>query len=172
MKRKISINNVVIASSIITAIGLFVLFDHYRVNSDFKRLKADLMRIRLKSVDKPFVVKFDGTKVSVWEFPNGQLIESQVFSTINKVMYDTTAGKNTIVFHGGTTSMHNKRIHGGEIALKSWFGFRKYIHVNCAGLAEEGQYPETPGEEESTSTFSNDDLFSPAEYIQSKLQAQ
>jgi hypothetical protein len=85
-------------------------------------------------------------------------------------MYDTTAGKNTIVFHGGTTSMHNKRIHGGEIALRSWFGFRKYIHVNCAGLAEEGRYPETLGEEESISTFSNDDLFPPAEYIQSKIK--
>jgi hypothetical protein len=41
----------------------------------------------------------------------------------------------------GTTSEHNKRIHGGEIMLKSILGFKKYIHVNCNGYVREGRYP-------------------------------
>ena len=143
-----SIKNIVIATSIIFAVFLLVLFDYHSVQSDFKHLKADLMRIRLKSVtdDKPLMVKFNGTEVSVLGFPTGPLLEKLQFRTIQNVVYDTTAGKNMIVFHNGTTSMHNKRVHGGEIGLRSWFGFQKFIHVNCAGLAEEGRYPETPGE--------------------------
>ena len=145
MKQKLNIENIVTAASIILAISSLVLFDYHRVQSDFLRLKADLMQIRLLSVmeNRPLVVKFNGKKLSVLEFPDGPLLETLQFSTISKVMYDTTIGKDMIVFHNGTTSMHNKRIHGGEIVLRSWLGFSKHIHVNCAGLVEEGKYPET-----------------------------
>ena len=51
-------------------------------------------------------------------------------------------GKDTIVFSRGTTSAFNIRIHGGEIILKSWLGFTKYIHINCAGYIREGRYPD------------------------------
>jgi len=144
MKQKLSIRNIAVAASFLIAVSLLVLLDYHRVENDFDQLKADLMRIRLQSIteNKPFVVKFDGNEVFVLEFPDGPLIESLRFSTISKVMYDTTVGKNMIVYHTGTTSMHNQHIHGGEIALKSWLGFSKYIHVNCAGLAQEGRYPE------------------------------
>jgi len=172
MKQKIRIKNIIIASSIITVIALLVLFDYHRVNSDFERLKADLMRIRLKSIteDTVLTVKFDGNTVSVVEFFDGPLIESHVYSTISKVEYDTTVGKSRIVFCAGTTSMYNERIHGGEIALKSWFGFNKYIHVNYKGIAEEGRYPEELDEEKVKSIYLSDGLFPPAEYIQTKLQ--
>jgi hypothetical protein len=62
---------------------------------------------------------------------------------IKLVDYDTTLEDNMIVFgKQGTTSEHNKRIHGGEIMLKSILGFKKYIHVNCNGYVTEGRYPE------------------------------
>ena len=144
-KQKFNIKNVVMAASIIVAIASLVLFDHHHVQNDFTRLKAELMRIRLQSVteNKPLIFKFNGKEVTVLEFPDGPLLETLQFSTISKVMYDTTIGKDMIVFHAGTTSMHNKQIHGGEIVLKSLLGFSKHIHVNCAGLAQEGRYPET-----------------------------
>ena len=144
MKQKLSFKNIIIAALIITAVASLVLFDHHRVNDDFERLKADLMRIRLQSVteNRPLVVRFNGNEAYVMGFPNVPMLETLQFSTLSKVMYDTTIGKDMIVFHTGTTSLHNKRIHGGEIVLRSWLGFTKHIHVNCAGLAQEGRYPE------------------------------
>jgi hypothetical protein len=56
-------------------------------------------------------------------------------------LYQTTLGDNRIVFLNGTTSYHNKRIHRGEIALWTWLGFIKYMHMNCAGFVEMGRYP-------------------------------
>jgi hypothetical protein len=145
MKQKLRIKNVAITASIVIAFSLLVLLDYHRVQNDFNKLQADLMRIRFRSIteNKPLVVKFDGNEVLVQEFPDGPLLETLQFSTISKVMYDTTVGKDMIVYHTGTTSMHNKRVHGGEIVLKSWLGFSKHIHVNCAGLAQEGRYPES-----------------------------
>jgi len=50
-------------------------------------------------------------------------------------------GDNMIIFTGHGTSGYNKRIHGGDLSLKSWLGFRKNIAVNCTGLVTEGVYP-------------------------------
>ena len=72
-----------------------------------------------------------GTKNRFWI--SRRTIEDKKYPTISDVSYDTKIGKNMIVFHRGTTELFNERVHGGEIALKSWFGFKKYIHVNCAG---------------------------------------
>lgn len=71
--------------------------------------------------NKPLVVKFNGDKVSVVEFSEGPLLETLQFRTISKFIYDTTIGKDMIVFSGGTTNRFNKRFHGGEIVLRSWF---------------------------------------------------
>jgi hypothetical protein len=57
------------------------------------------------------------------------------------VNYNTTLGDDMIVFDGHGTSEYNKRVHGGDLRLKSWFGFRKNIAVNCTGLVTEGLYP-------------------------------
>lgn len=46
-----------------------------------------------------------------------------------------------IVYTGVGTSGHNIEEHGGDLILRSWFGFRKYIAVNCNGLVTEGRYP-------------------------------
>jgi hypothetical protein len=61
---------------------------------------------------------------------------------IAKVDYDTTIGNSMIVYNWRGTAAYNKRIHGGEIMLKSLLGFRRYIHVNCNGMVTEGRYPE------------------------------
>jgi hypothetical protein len=86
MKQKFNIKNIVIAALFLTAISSLVLWDHHRVENDFMRLKADLMRIRLQSVteNKPLIFKFNGNEVSVLEFPDGPLLETLQFSTISK----------------------------------------------------------------------------------------
>jgi len=65
-----------------------------------------------------------------------------VIPTIARVDYDTTMGNDMIVFTWRGTAEHNKKVHGGEIMLKSMLGFRRHIHVNCTGLVKEGRYPE------------------------------
>jgi hypothetical protein len=144
MKQKLSITNIALSASFLIVVSSLVLFDYHRVQKDFSKLQADLMLIRFQSITEgnPLVVKFNGNKVSVLAFPDGPLLETSQFSTISKIMYDTTVGKDMIVYNTGTTSMHNKRIHGGEIVLKSWLGFSKHILVNCSGLAREGRYPD------------------------------
>lgn len=144
MKQKLRIKNIIIATSLITTFALLVLFDHQRVQNEFISLKAELRKIRLKTVteNKPLIVKFNANEISILDYKKGELLKTIKYDTISDVNYDTKIGKNMIVFHGGTTNRFNKRIHGGEIALRSWFGFKKYIHVNCAGYVGEGRYPE------------------------------
>lgn len=144
MKKKISIKNIIIGTSLITTLAGLVFLDYQRVQRDFRNLKAQLTEIRLETLlkDKPLVVKFTGTEMSVKDFRTDKTLDSMKFSTLNDVMYDTKLGQDTIVFQGGTTNRFNTRIHGGEISLRSWLGFTKYIHVNCAGYVREGRYPE------------------------------
>ena len=61
---------------------------------------------------------------------------------IARVDYDTIMRNDMIVYTWRGTAAYNKRVHGGEIMLKSWLGFRRYIHVNCSGVVTEGRYPE------------------------------
>jgi hypothetical protein len=82
------------------------------------------------------------------------LIETNQFSTISKVMYDTTAGNDMIIYHIATTSMHNKRIQGGEIVLKSWLGFTKHIHVNWLTWLSKGGIQMAEGDNDSKSHIS------------------
>ncbi len=62
--------------------------------------------------------------------------------TLHDVNYATTLGDNMIVYTGVGTSRHNIKEHGGDLTMRSWFGFSKYIAVNCNGLATEGRYPD------------------------------
>ena len=144
MNRKISVKNIIAISTIIVLLGLLVIFDHQRVANDFFNLRADLMRIRFDTIteNNSVIVKFNKNQMSVIDFGTGDLIETKNHPTISDVSYETKIGKNIIVFHRGTTELFNKRVHGGEIALRSWLGFEKYIHLNCAGFVSEGRYPE------------------------------
>ena len=71
MKQKLSIKNIIIATAIITAVASLVFFDHHRVQKDFTKLKADLMRIRLKSVteNNPLLSSSTIMKYPFWTFP-------------------------------------------------------------------------------------------------------
>jgi hypothetical protein len=148
MAKDFRIRNSIVTASIIVAIALFIFVDHQRVQKDFEALKSDLMRIRSSSINAkgPLIVKFKGNQLSVLSYPDGELLDTLSYGTIDQVDYDTTLGSHMIVYFRGTTSAHNKNVHGGEIALRSLLGFNKYIHVNCTGYAEEGRYPEeVPG---------------------------
>ena len=126
-----------------TSAGSFVVWDYHRVDRDFSALKTLLQDTRRRAIgnDRPFVVKFSGEEVVVSDKDTGLVIKTLNIPTLHQVNYDTTLGDNMIVFTGHGTSKYNKRLHGGDLRLKSWLGFRKNIAVRCTGLAMEGLYP-------------------------------
>ena len=138
-----SVNVLWLTAALLIVLAL-VYFDYSRVTNDFHILKRLLTEVRLESAEKhkKITVHFDRDLVRAVENRENRLISSILLSTIKTVNYDTRKGKNMIIFSGGITSPHNIRVHGGDIRLVSWFGFKKNIHVNCAGLAREGTYPE------------------------------
>ena len=87
------------------------------------------------------MARFAAKNIVVRDRDTGLVIKSLNVSTLDQVNYDTILGNNMIVFHGRGTSAYDKRIHGGDLRLKSWLGFKKNIAVNCTGLVTEGRYP-------------------------------
>jgi hypothetical protein len=126
-----------------TSAGTFVLWDYIRVDRDFSKLKVLLQDTRYRAIgsDKTFVVRFSGKEVAVSDKNTDSVIKTLTIPTLEKVNYNTTLGDNMIVFDGHGTADHNKKIHGGDLRLRSWFGFQKNIAVNCTGLVTEGVYP-------------------------------
>lgn len=125
------------------ALGL-ICIDYQWLEKSFGDFKVQLQNVRFDSLykNKVLLVKFEGKQMTVSEYSTGKIIKSTKIPALKKVLYNTKAGSNTIVFNRGTTSSFNLRIHGGEIVLGSWLGFKKHIHVNCAGYIQEGKYPE------------------------------
>ena len=144
MKKKINFKNIIVGTSLMITFAMLVFSDYQRVQKDFRNLKAQLMNTRFESLikNKSFVVKFKEKEMTVSDYQTGKSKEIMQIPTLKEVRYDTKLGKNMIVFERGTTDRFNTRIHGGEILLRSWLGFAKYIHVNCAGYIREGRYPE------------------------------
>jgi len=144
MAKEFRIRNSIFAASTIVAVALFIYVDYHRVKKGFEALRSDLMQIRSRSIHekRPLIAKFNGSELSVLPHHDVELLETHSYSTVDQIDYDTTLGSHMIVYFLGTTSYHNKNVRGGEIALKSCLGFRKYIHFNCAGYAEEGRYHE------------------------------
>jgi len=91
--------------------------------------------------DTTIIVRFNGNTVTVTNQKDSKNMTTTI-PIIARVDYDTTMGNGMIVFTWRGTAAYNKRIHGGEIILKSLLGFRRYIHVNCNGLVTDGRYPE------------------------------
>ena len=87
------------------------------------------------------IARFGGKDVVVMDKNTGKIAKRLSIPTLNEVNYDTTLGNKMIVFYWSGTSDYNKRVHGGDLRLKSWFGFRRNIAVNCTGLVTEGLYP-------------------------------
>jgi hypothetical protein len=134
---------VLILTLLIVSTGILILQDYSRLTKDYSKLMSFLTKVRLKAMqdDVILITQFMGKNVIVKD-KNGNVLDSLHVSTLHKVNYDTNLGKNMIVFSGRGTSPYNIRVHGGDMTLKSWFGFRKNIAVNCTGLVKEGLYPE------------------------------
>jgi Tfp pilus assembly protein FimT len=128
----------------IAVVSTFTVWDHWRLENDFRALFSMLNKARFDALynGAQVIVRFDGSNVVSTSNIDKNPVKINI-TTIRQVDYDTTLGDNMIVFGTqGTTSEHNKRIHGGEIMLKSILGFKRYIHVNCNGYVREGRYPE------------------------------
>ena len=134
---------ILILTILFTSAGTFVLWDYYRVDRDFSALKALLSDTRYRAIgkNKTLVARFVGKQVIITDKTTGKIIKRLRVPTLEKVNYDSILGENMIVFDGHGTADHNKRIHGGDLRLRSWLGFRKNIAVNCTGLVTEGVYP-------------------------------
>ena len=133
---------ILILTLLIVSTGILILQDYSRLTKDFSKLMSFLTKVRSKAMqnDVILITQFNRKNVIVKD-KNGNVLDSLHVSTLNKINYDTKLGKNMIVFSGRGTSPYNIRVHGGDITLKSWFGFRKNIAVNCTGLVTEGLYP-------------------------------
>ena len=133
---------VFILTLLIVSTGILVIQDYSRLTKDFSKLMSFLTKVRLEAMqnDVVLITQFKEKDVII-KRGNGDVLDVLHVSTLNKINYDTKHGKNMIVFSGRGTSPYNIRVHGGDITLKSWFGFRKNIAVNCTGLVTEGLYP-------------------------------
>ena len=129
---------------LVTIASVAIAWDLRRLDANFNRLYFLLRTARLDAFYKhaTFIVRFNSDTVTVTNQKYSKNIKT-VIPMIAKVDYDTTIGNSMIVYTWrGTTSDFNKRIHGGDIILKSVLGFKRYIHVNCNGVVAEGRYPE------------------------------
>ena len=133
---------ILLLTLLIVSIGILILQDYSRLTKDFSKLMSFLTKVRSKAMqnDVILITQFIGKNVIVKD-KKGNVLDCLHVSTLNKINYDTKLGKNMIVFCGRGTSPYNIRVHGGYMTLKSWFGFRKNIAVNCTGLVKEGLYP-------------------------------
>ena len=111
-------------------------------------MRALLRNVRSDAIDgeKILVCRFFGKRISITDENTGKVIAELDVPTLDQVNYDTTLGDDMIVFYKRGTAEYNKRIHGGDIRLKSWLGFRKNIAVNCTGLVAEAVYPAEKGD--------------------------
>ena len=134
---------VLILTLLIVSTGILVIQDYSRLTKDSSKLMSFLTKVRLKAMqdDVILITQFIGKNVIVKD-KKGNVLDSLHVSTLHQINYNTKLGKNMIVFSGRGTSPYNIRVHGGDMTLKSWFGFRKNIGVNCTGLVTEGLYPE------------------------------
>ncbi len=119
------------------------MWDYHRLSVDFNNVMSLLRDVRLYAAetDKNMAVRFDGGNIIVKELGSDEQYNILKVQTLQKVNYSTTLGKDIIVFTGIGTSPYNLKVHGGDLLFKSWFGFKKYIWVNCTGFAKEGRYP-------------------------------
>ena len=136
-------HRILLLTLLIVSTGILILQDYSRLTKDFSKLMSFLTKVRLKAMQSDVILTthFMGKNVIVKD-KKGNVLEFLHISTLHKVNYDTKLGKKMIVFSGRGTSPYNNRVHGGDMTLKSWFGFRKNIAVNCTGLVKEGLYPE------------------------------
>lgn len=95
MKKKISIKNIIIGTSLLTTFALLVFYDYQRVQKDFRVLKRPLIEIRLETLleNKPLVVKSKGKEMSVKDLQTDKTLDAMKFFTLDDAMYDTILEK-------------------------------------------------------------------------------
>ena len=120
-----------------------IQWDRHRLHTDFDNTMSLLRFVWIDAGvnDRQLIVRFDGKRVVVVNRNTGIGMSALKIPTLHEVNYDTTLGNKMIVYSGVGTSAYNKREHGGDLTLRSWFGFKKSIAVNCNGLVTEGRYP-------------------------------
>ena len=143
IKKNIRFKPIIIISLIISSLLLLVAYNTHRLQKDHRDLTRLLKKTRNMAIltKKTFLVEFNRNQVAVKNKQTGAVINTLRTPTLHKVNYSTTLEKNMIVFTGRGTGPYNIRIHGGDLTLKSWLGYKKYIAVNCTGLVTEGRYP-------------------------------
>jgi hypothetical protein len=129
----------------IVGLALLIQWDRHRLNTDFDNVMSLLKNVWIDAgvSGRQLIVRFNGDGIVV----TGEadiVVSTLKVPTLHDVNYDTTLGDDMIVYHGVGTSGHNKREHGGDLTLRSWFGFKKYVAVNCNGVVTEGRYPGEP----------------------------
>ncbi|MFH1293967.1 MAG: hypothetical protein ABIJ44_07545 [Pseudomonadota bacterium] len=126
----------------IAVASVAIVWDLQRLDKDFNHLYSLLKTARWDAFykDTTIIVRFNGNTVTVTNQKDSKNMTTTI-PMISRVNYDTLMGNDMIVYDWRGTAAYNKRVHGGEIMLKSLLGFRRYIHVNCNGLVSEGRYP-------------------------------
>ena len=144
LSRFLNIKTLIFILLLCAVAGLIVLWEVHRLNDDFNRLYSLLRTARVNAFykDTTIIVRFNGDTVTVTNQKDSKNAMTVQIPMIARIDYDTVLGDDMIVYTMRGTSAHNKRVHGGEIMLKSLLGFRRYIHVNCNGMVTEGRYPE------------------------------
>jgi hypothetical protein len=137
------INRKTMLFSLLIMAGVYggTLWDLQRLDKDFNQLYLLLRTARVDALymKTTIIVRFNGSTVTVTNQKDSKTMTTTI-PMISRVDYDTTIGNDMIIYTWQGTA-YNKRIHGGEIMLKSLLGFRRYIHVNCNGWMTEGRYP-------------------------------
>lgn len=138
LNKKVSIIILLCSSIVIIAIS----WDLQRLDNNFNQLYLLLRTARVDALymKTTVIVRFNGNIVTVTNQKNSRIITTTI-PMIAKVDYDTVMGNEMIVYDLHGTSAYNKRVHGGEIMLRSLLGFRRHIHVNRDGVVTEGRYP-------------------------------
>ena len=141
---KINFVRVFLVSLTLISVGGLIMWDYHRLSADFLNVMSLLRNVRLYAAetDKNMAVRFDDKNIIVKEIGSDEQYYTLKVQTLNKVNYSTTLSKGIIIFTGIGTSPYNQKVHGGDLILKSWLGFKKYIWVNCTGFAKEGRYPD------------------------------
>ena len=143
-KEKIDWHKILFLVLILVFIGSVVFYDYSRLKKDFRNVRSLLADVRSRAIkeNRDITAQFFEKGLVIKDNISGRIHDELEIPTLQSVNYDTTLGKDMIVFTGRGTARYNVRVHGGDLTLKSWFGFQKHIAVNCTGFVREGTYPD------------------------------
>jgi hypothetical protein len=142
--------------------GYAVSWDLRHLDKNFNRLYSWLKTTRWDAFYKEttIVVKFNGSVITVINQNDSKNMTTSI-PMIAKVDYDTVMGNDMIVYDWHGTGEYNKRIHSGEIMLKSLLGFWRRGHRPAdlhRGVGQEKGQPGVRSPEGSTADKGNDVL--------------